>query len=228
MALYEIVLQEQVNASVVINRWNYLSSGTPTGVTGSFALLVAFGAVPEGDPLDFPSGTVMAAIKAVQAADTIFVGLNSINVYEDDDFITTAFPTGIFGGVAGASSAQFVAGGLRTNRITRAVRRGFKRIAGVPAAAVGEIGGISGTYLTNLNALASVMSETLEYTEGGNALSFVPCVVSKQPYETPAGNTAYRYYASLETQLDHVASGVTWETYSNVRSQGSRQLGRGA
>lgn len=227
MALYEVVLQQQLNATVLINRWNYVSSGSPVGVTGAFALAVAFGANVSGSPPVIPVGTPLAGVQGVQAEDCIFVSLSSINVYDDDDFYTAAFPTGLFGGVTGASSSQILASGFRTNRVTRAVRRGFKRIGAVPAARVGEFGALTSPQLTAMATLAGEMSDTLNYTDGGNALSFVPTVVSKQPYTTPAGNQAYRYWPTLTEQLAHVAQGVTWEVYSTARGQQSRQLGRG-
>lgn len=228
MALYELVLRQQTNATELINRWNYVSQGSPTGVTGSFALVSAAGGILTGDPAAFPAGEMMALVAAIQASDVIFVELAGINVYEDDDFFTIAYPSGIFGGVAAAGSAQFVASGFRTNRVTRAVRRGFKRFGGVPTGAISEFGALSVGHKASMATLAAKMSETLEYTDGGNSLSYVPTIVSKEKYTTPAGNTAYRYYSTLSAQLDHIAQGVTWEGYSIVRSQASRQLGRGA
>ncbi len=228
MALYELVLRQQVNAQEVINRWNYTSTGTPVGVSGSFGLVSAAGGVLTGSPGDFPSGTLMAAIKGQQASDVIFVELAGINVYDPDDFFTIAWPSGLFGGVSGSSTALFIASGFRTNRVTRAVRRGFKRIAGVPTGAVGEFGAISSGQLALMVTTAARMTDVLNYTDGGNSLAFTPAIVKKLLYTTPAGNPAYMYFATLAEQITHLASGVTWEGYANARSQGSRQLGRGA
>jgi hypothetical protein len=43
MPLYEVVLEQRYYNQQVVNRWNYVGSGTPASVTGSFALLSALG-----------------------------------------------------------------------------------------------------------------------------------------------------------------------------------------
>jgi hypothetical protein len=228
MALYELILRQQTNAQMLINRWNYVSQGSPVGVTGSFALVSAAGAIADGDPLSFPVGGMFASIQALQANDVIFVEFMALNVYDLDDFYSIAYPTGLFGGVAQAGASLFVAAGFRTNRVTRAVRRGTKRFGGVPIGSIGEFGGLTAGYLTTMATCAAEMSATLEYTDGGNSLSFEPTIVSKQLITPVTNPRRYQYYPTLAEQLEHVAQGITWEAYTNTRSQNSRQLGRGA
>jgi hypothetical protein len=117
--------------------------------------------------------------------------------------------------------------GFRTNRVRSDIARGTKRVGGISEASVGDGGEITGGYLTNVIAAADTMSETLEYVDGANTLTFIPVVVSKQEYTTTSGRIAYRYYPTFAEQDDHIASGVTWEPYTQVRSQTSRQYGRG-
>ena len=71
---------------------------------------------------------------------------------------------------------------------------------------------------------------------GGNSLAFVPAVVKKQKYQTNVGSEdppryAYRYIPTDDggesAQLDDTATGIIWDWYPQVRSQVSRQYGRG-
>jgi len=55
MALYEVVVEQSYAGQQCINRFNYVSSGTPSGVTGSFGLIAALGLLLEGEPVGFPA-----------------------------------------------------------------------------------------------------------------------------------------------------------------------------
>jgi hypothetical protein len=71
------------------------------------------------------------------------------------------------------------------------------------------------------------MSATLTYDDEGNTLSFQPCVVGREWREGNTGKFAYRYYETESEQLENVATSVTWQPYSTVRTQVYRQYGRG-
>lgn len=228
MSLYEVVLNQTYFAQECVNRWNYGCVGEPVGVTGSFGLTFALGAILEGDPLDLPVGGFMATLQALQNSQVVFVDLLVRNVYDPTDFYTYAWTTPIVGGVAGGGVSPTVAFGFRTNRLRADIRRGQKRFVGVSLSDDANGGLFTGTTVTRMNAMAAKMSEVLEYTGGGNSLQFSPAVCKRERYTTPAGNPAYRYFASESTQATNSVGPVTWERLVDSRTQGSRQYGRGA
>lgn len=225
MALFEIVVRSVYKNQVQINRWNYLGSGTPVSIQMSFALAQAFGGAPVAGA--FPATTVLNAIQNIVHVDTSFEEIQVRDVYSVTDFFAAPFIPKPAGGVAGEGLSPFVTVGFRTNRVRTDIARGTKRVGGISEASIGDGGEVSGGYLTNVIAVATAMSETLEYVDGANTLTFIPVVVGKEMYTTPPDPKAYRYYETFAEQDDHIASGVTWEPYTQVRSQTSRQYGRG-
>lgn len=231
MALLELTLQSTFQGQEVINRFNYISTGTPAAVSLSFALVSAFGCIydPDGVPPGYPADTPFAAIRAIQSSSVSYDQVSAIDIYSVTDFYETPFLEPATGGRGGETLPSFAAIGFRTGRVRRDIRRGTKRFVGV---AEGDTGG--GTYTTNfrplLEAAALKLSEVLTYDDEGNTISFAPCIVSKQKY-TPdplrPDRVAYRYYPTLEEQMQHLATGILWDYYPNVRSQTSRQIGKG-
>lgn len=225
--LYEVVLAQQYFAQDCVNRFNYVGEGTPSGVTGSFALTFALGAILTGDPLDLPVDGFMATLQALQNSQVVFQNVLVRNVYDVNDFYTYAWTTPIVGGVSGGGTSPAIAFGFSTNRVRADVRRGQKRFVGVSLSDDANGGlWVSGA-ITRMNALAAKMTDALAYTEGGNSLNFSPAVCKREPYTTPAGNKAYRYHASKTTQLADTVTGVVWNRTVDARTQGSRQYGRG-
>ena len=69
-----------------------------------------------------------------------------------------------------------------------------------------------------------------DYDDEGNTLTFTPIVCKKQKYAVPDSDPvryAYRYFPTEAEQMDEIAEGVTWQAYTQTRSQTSRQYGRG-
>lgn len=226
--ILEVVLQQNLRGNTIVNRWNYVSSGTPVGVTNSQALLTAMGAVYNLGTSDFPADTIVKAIAAMQSADVSFVQMYARNIYPGSDFYEIPYGAPVAGQIAGDSAPPFVAYGLSTTRVSTAVRRGQKRIAGIPNSYVVDGGILDTTAFGLAEDLAELMTDTLSYTDGGNSLSFVPTIIQKKEYETPAGNRAYEYWPTEVEQLAHLAQGFTWFAKEETRSQTSRQYGRGA
>lgn len=231
MALLELTLQSTFQGQEVINRFNYVSTGTPAAVSLSFALVSAFGCIydPDSVPPGYPADTPFGAIRAIQSNAVSYDQVSAIDVYSVTDFYETPFLEPATGARGGETLPSFAAIGFRTGRVRRDIRRGTKRFVGV---AEGETGG--GTYTTSfrelLEAAAVKLSEVLTYDDEGNTITFAPCIVSKQKY-TPdplrPDRVAYRYYPTLEEQMQHIATGILWDYYPNVRSQTSRQIGKG-
>lgn len=227
MALYELILRGRFAGQETINRWNYVSSGTPAAILGSYGLLAALGFVPTGSPAVYQPNTMFAKIKAMLSTGASFVETEARNVYDPTDFYLQPYVTTQAGVITGESMSPTVAFGFRTNRVRTDIRRATKRFAGVPESGVGTEGIVTSAQLTLMQSLADEMSEIQTWNDEGNVLSFSPAIVSKQEYTTPKGKKAYRYYPTLEEQLTHIALGMAWQPYSSTRTQTSRQYGRG-
>jgi hypothetical protein len=234
-SLFEATLTGTYFNQQIISRWNYVAAGDPGTATRSLGLLWALGAVPVDDV--YPADTVLNRIALLCSADYHFQQMTVLAVYDPLDFIQVPF-TPDYGGEDADSEGMspVVAYGFRTNQVRRDVRRATKRFPGVIESRVDAGGEIAAAALSALDDLAAAMSATLHYTEDGATLTFTPAVCAKQRYNPtthladPAG-TAYRYYPESAggeaTQLEHTAQGVTWSKYTQVRSQTSRQYGRG-
>lgn len=231
--LLEVTLNATYSNQQFVNRWNYIGSGTPAAVSMSFALNDAMGFHPSsGTP---PSGSILAAIKAVCAVTVEFEQAICLNPYDPFDFDAEPFIPHVVGGISADGMSPVVAYGFRTNQVRRDIRRGTKRFSGVPETANDPGGAVLGSVFTNLVTLATLMSDTLTYDDSGNTLTFVPCIVKKEKYVVPDSDPvryAYRYQRPLDStglaaQLEDTAQGIAWEPYTTFRSQTSRQYGRG-
>jgi hypothetical protein len=221
----EILLRGSIAGQETINRWNYLAAGTPAAVSLSFALTAAFGFIDSAGV--FPVDSVFRQIDDVVNDNASFAEAQVRAIYNPTDFYTRPFDPPQAGKGTGECMPPFIAMGFRTNRVTLAIRRGTKRIAGVNESAVGDNGVYTAGGLSGLTEVASRMSEVITYDDEGNTLTFTPVVVQREKYTTPSGKSAYRYYATESAQADHLAQGITWSAYGEVRGQSSRQYGRG-
>jgi len=228
MPLYEVVLEQRYFNQQVINRWNYLGSGTPAAVQPSFALLSALGFIGLSTALD--AGTVGAGIQGVQNGAVTFVQATARAIYLDDDFYGNPFLASTIGGVGGLGDplSPVAALGFRSSRVKQSIGRGYKRFVGLSEGDL-DSGGILATgTLTRANNLRTALNATLTYNDEGNTLTFTPCIAQKEEYTTPSGKKAYRYYPSEILQAPHLAVGISWEIYSQMRTQNTRQYGRGS
>lgn len=227
MALLEITLIQSYYDQQVINRFNYLGSGTPAAVSMSAGLAFAFGLTQDQTPPDH--ATLFGALLRIQATALTHIEAIVRNMYSTTDFFTIPFVAGITGENSDtATMSPTSAYGFRTNRVRSDVDRGQKRIAGVVESNVGAGGVLVGGALTPLGELATLMAANLTYDDEGNTLTFAPIIVGRKDYVTPSGNRAYKQYPTEAEQLDHIAQGFLWQVYNTVRTQTSRQYGRGA
>jgi len=228
MPLYEVVLQQSYFGQEIINRFNYLGTGTPASVTGSFGLLSALGMIPTGTTLT--ALTVAGQIQGIQNAACSFVQAMARAIYLDDDFFDNPFFAGTVGGVGGLGDpvSPVNAFGFRSNRVKQSIGRGYKRFAGMSEGDVDAGGVLTSSAQIRLNLLKTAMGASLTYDDSGNTLTFTPCVAQKLKYTTPSGKTAYKYYPTEAAQAPHIANGIAWEFYPQLRTQTSRQYGRGS
>lgn len=231
--LYELTLYGRYQGQQCINRWIYNASGTPASVSGSFALVSAAGFINVNAFGEFNNESLAGRVQILVSTGFSFENVLARALYSATDFYERPFPTPIAGRKSGEAAAPFLAYGFRSNRVRTDVGRGYKRFAGVVETDMGAGGVLIGDAIDHTADLAAKMGETLEYIDEGQALIFTPAILSLQRYNPQTGlpdpeGTARRPYPTLVEQLDHAALGIVWEGYPEVRSQVSRQYGRGA
>lgn len=228
MAIMELKVKQVFFGQEVLNVFNFLFSGTPAAVTPSFGLIAAFGGIEEAGI--YPTGTILDGMRAIQVDALEYVSIEARDVYSVTDFYATPFLAGTTGVSAATPQAPFLAYGLKSNRTRTDIRAGRKSICGVPDESVGEGGVIIGGAVAGLATLASRMSQVITYNDEGNTLSYAPIVVNKEKYTpNPAkpDKKAYKYWFPEAVQLTHIMESITWAGKPDVRSQVSRQYGRG-
>lgn len=228
MAILELVVTQEYYNQLVINRFHYVGSGTPAAVSLSFALISAtkyLAASLVGGV--FPTPSVARQVQDIQATSLRYVSAYARNLYSVTDFYETPYPSGVNGQQAGAPASPMLAYAVTSNRVRTDIRRGQKRFAGVVEEFMGAGGVLESPALTDLGYIANEMSATLTYDDEGNTLTFQPAILGLEEYTTPSGKRAYRPYATEAAQLEHAAIGIDWQPVGTVRSQVSRQYGRG-
>lgn len=227
--LYEVNLFYTYQGQQCINTLNYVRTGTPAVVTGSFGLISALGGIPETlTPTQFVTGSLMRAIQLLVSTAVSFNAMEVKAVYDVTDFYELPYVPALAGSDGGTAASPVLAYGLRSNRTRTDIRRGMKRFVGVTEGAMEAGGTLNGPAAAAVGVVATELGAVVEYTDEGNALTFSPVIVSKQPY-TPSGSTrqSYRYYPTLSEQMEHVMESILWQPYPQVRTQTSRQYGRG-
>jgi hypothetical protein len=227
--LMEVTVQTRYFGQNCINRWNYYSDGSPGSLSRAVLLANGMGFIRQGDPPAYPSGTVLSAWRNLVPPQVDFVGFNILSVHDEFDLFSQAFVTGTTGlqENAGDPLPPFAAWGFRSSRTRQDIRRGYKRFVGVGEAQQDNGGNINSTYESYQNDLALAMSVPLTVSEGDVSVVFQPVIVQREEYTTPSGRKARRYYEDEAEQLEHTMFFITWEAYDQVRSQTSRQYGRG-
>lgn len=231
MPILELTLQSTFYNQEVINRWNYVSSGTPAAVSLSYALAYAFGTIYDlvAVPPGYPTGKPFEAIRNIQSSLVVYDQVTVVDMYSETDFYETPFIQAAAGARGGECLPPTAAVGFRTGRVRRDIRRGTKRFAGLPEADTSN-NTFAGPYQALLTTLASRMSAPLTYNDEGNTITFTPAILGRELY-TPdplrPERKAYRPYATETLQMQHLAQGFAWDWYSGVRTQVSRQIGRG-
>lgn len=231
MAIYEVVLTGTYKQQEWVNRFNYVSTGTPGAQLGSLSLITALGGIYDGllPAPGYPADGLFYQIARLMVGGSAIGGVTAFNVYDPVDFYSTPFVNPLPGTFAGEGMSPAVAIGFRSNRSRRDVRRGQKRFTAVSEGAFGEGGIATPTLLSVAAGVIDAMNEVRVYNDEGNNLTFSPAVCGKEKYlaNVEKGTFAYRYYATEAAQLDHTMTGIEWELLRTMRTQNSRQYGRG-
>lgn len=233
MAIMEATLTQQYFGQTLQTRFNYLASGTPSAVTYSFALTNALGAIWDGvGPIGgYPTG-LMTRIADIQDPNVTFVSLIVRDVNSVTDFFEQPFVNPLVGQLGGDDSGSpTLAVGFRTNRTRTDIRPGQKRFGGVNESVL-DPGGVikTGVIAPQMDPLATEMGAVLSYDDSGNILTFSPCIVKKEKYEVPGSDPvryAYRYYEDQAVGEANIMTSIIWSLKTQVRTQTSRQYGRG-
>ena len=228
MALYRVTLRQEYAGQEVLNRWHYVSDDTSIAALPSVELMAKLFPAPTGTPKLFGSTSLAYKIQHIQVEDVTFESVEVRNIYDPTDFFEVAFALGVNGeDVTHSGLAPYTAFGFLSSRVTLDIRRGTKRFAGVPADADSGMGVIDASYVTALDSLATVMSDPQSVTVGAATITFTPAIVSLKRTTDSEGKKHTAYYPDIETQMEHTATGISWEPYSTLRTQDSRQYGRG-
>jgi len=225
MALYEVTLRQSYYDQLCVNTFSYYVPPS-IGVTPSaLELLTLLGFIPSGSPLAFPNDTLADAIWTFQSSAVLFLSAEARELYSLTDFYEAAYSPAIDGNLdTGDDMSPFVAYGFYSARVRTDIRRGFKRFVGVTEGVIDNGGVIGSGLVANLTDCADKMSEVL----GGATATYEPCVISREKVVDPdTGKVTYQLYADEAEQEEHVASPLEWTYYTTVRSQTSRQYGRG-
>lgn len=231
--LLELVLSATYAGQEIINRWNYLATGTPAEGNAAEGLIQAFGCLLDGGV--YPDGLPFRRILELVSPGVLFQFASCRDVYSDTDFAEIPFvpPAAGLAEGFGQGMSPTAAYGFRTTRIRADIRRGTKRFVGVGEGGVDALGVVSATAQTLMLTLASTMGATLTQVIGDNTFSYVPVIVGKMKYLPPdntvfnAAGTAYTYWPTYAVQATHIAAPAVWEIYQTQRTQNSRQYGKG-
>lgn len=229
--IFEVVVQSLYAAQVFVNKFNYVAD-VDVAAGGSLALATALGGVyaAEGGLGRPPVGSLfhawLEAVSNQYELDQLLVRA----IKNDNDFYQNPFPNQPNGAFGGDPASPALTYKLRSTRTTLAIRAGQKAIGGVSEDGMSGGGIISGGMVSRLQALAEEMSVVLATTISAAAVNFSPAVCKLEKYNVPGTSpvrTAYKYYATEAEQIANTAFPVSWNPVNTVRTQTSRQYGRG-
>lgn len=224
MAILEARVFQTFFNQQCVNTFHYQTNSVPASVSLSLALTAAMGFVVGIPPS--PAG-LYGAWKTLVAEAVTFTEVEVKNVYDVTDFYVLPLSSNNTGAAISTPLSPTMAYGLQSSRTRTDIRRGNRRLVGVVEGANQDGGVLGQGTIDNIQAVASEMQADLSYVDEGNPLTFSPIIVSKEKYVTPNGTEAYRYYQTLAEQEAHVMSSVIWNAVPTIRTQTSRQYGRG-
>lgn len=200
---------------------------TPEPLTGvSFALATAIGLVPIAGA--YPTGTPFHKLRLMMRGAVAFNRWTIRTLYSVTDFYEAGALPATNGLSADATSdlAPINAQGIKSNRVRTDVRAGSKRFPGLSEGMVATGGLLEAAQKTIIQTFCTSISSPISATVGGQPFSFSSAILPKQTPDDNDGNPG-EFWPTYSAQLAKSAIGLTWTPYDQIRSQVSRQYGRG-
>jgi hypothetical protein len=229
--IFTATLQSRYFGQLLINRFQFISSSDVNPVDGCQALANALGAVDtngvvNGNPL--PTGTLMGTLETLQVPALEYIAMEVITPYFPFGLFERIFPAGTAGNSAagGDNLAPFIAVSIRSDRVRRDVRRGFKRFSGLTENEITATGLAPGA-LTELGNIADSISGTITGDAGPLNVAFQSAVVplKRVPDSDPP---QYELFENEGAAVSASAFPLEYEAEDKVTTQNSRKIGRGA
>lgn len=232
--IMEVTVQGRLFNQETMNVFNYHYDGVASDPGGLASLLLNGLGWPLWDvgSGSYPDTSVAEAWRLAVNGQFTFELITVRNVYSRTDFVEWLFPiagaarTGAEGGEATSPALTYA---FKSSKALADIKRGARRIAGASEPRIEAGGVISVAGLALLNELASTFSSALPAFGD----QFVSCICKKEklpvlnPDGTPKGRFKYEYFTDIEEQLDNTAFPISWGAVSTIRTQTSRQYGRG-
>lgn len=229
MPLYEVILEQSYANQQVINKFTYQTDAVPEGQLGALLVLAGMGLAPYNSIPVFDDGSLASYLALAQVAPLAYVQAIAKNPYSVTDFYTYAFPADTHGQNGGQGLSPINAAGFTSDRTRADIRRAQKRFAGVSEDDVDALGVINADGRTVWEAVGNQLDNIIVLPlVGGGTFTITPYVFGTTPYTTPSGKTAYHLYPTEAEQLAHIAKINQFSLKPDVRSQVSRQYGRGS
>jgi len=229
MPQYEITLEQSAYGNQVINRWNAIADAIPSGQLGAMLALGSMGFVDVGVIPAFDPASFAGLLQARQHAGVNWVQAVGKNIHDPTDYFAYAFPAGTHSsGLAGQGNSPVVAVGYATDRTRADVRRGQKRFVGIMESDVDDGGYLNTGALAAWQAIGDNMATPVTVTIGGSSVVFTPYVFGRKKTVDSDGKITYPYWPTDAEQLAHSMRINQWTLKNTVRTQTTRQYGRGA
>lgn len=213
--LYLVTCQGVFRSQQIVNTYTYVQRLNETPLMpNAFSLAAAF-------ELAFMGSAGIGLRNAWISNQTSWNSIRVQNLFSPVDYSEILLEAGTAGTATGEALPNYAAYSFRTGWLGGVVRRGFKRIAGVPITANNN-GTVASAAVVTMEALGVIMSTTLNADDK----DFVPCVVKRIPYVTSEGNDAYRLPENAGEAV--FVENVTFQLQTTLTTQNSRKIGRGA
>lgn len=232
--IVDVTHQQEYDGQLVLNTYTYISDSDEDADVLCQAVLNALGVVDTNGafPGSYASGGLAEAVQNFQVPSVTHVAWRAITPYDPLGLYEVVLPPGSDGArpgtQAGDDLAPFIAASIRSNRLRRDVRRGFKRYVGIREGDV-DTNTINDDYgaLTALQSLATTAGTAfVGETSSVASITVNPSIVPLQPNPSPP--PAYQLFPTETEAINAAAIGVTYSTPGTVTTQNSRKRGRGA
>lgn len=229
MAIYEVVAFQNYRNQEVLNVYHYVTAANYGPNSSALQLLDAMGFIPEldDDTPVIPEASLLDVVMSIQSQYLTYRAAYARNLYDVNDFYEVVYPVPFSGKLATSETATATPAlsiGFRSNRPRQDIRRGFKRFAGVTEGVMGAGGEVTGLS-TELEAVAVMLGS--ELGPGMPDFQASPVVLKSRVEVDEEGKKKYLRYETEGEQVMNMGHVHTWSPYEHVRTQTSRQYGRG-